>query len=214
MILWVRRNKLMGLSCIYYNRNGETCGNDKNCKGCKKNPNDDSILTYDEFMEGNCYWNCDGCKYCNPGAFLKNVESPCKRLDHKHYSFAKAIFYSYDCGQRNGCVCSDFEPRESCAWAYNHWNKEYINEYVSKIADTDTMYLCIDHNWEVRYAIKKVDFVNGTFLNPDRSLKWLRKEYYKQSRKELLGYIYCNEYPDGTIEYGANKPINWELIKE
>lgn len=204
----------MEIKCVYYERNGNVCGKHESCKGCKMNLYDDSKLTYDEFIDEYYHWNCDSCKYCNPKADIDGVESPCKRLDHKHYSFAKATFYSYDCGYRNGCKCSDFEPRESCVWLYNHWNKEYINEYISRIDEVSIIYLCIDHNWDVRYAIRKTDFVNGTFLNPDGSLKWLRKEYYKQSRKETLGYVYCNEYPDGTIEYGANKPINWELIKE
>lgn len=177
----------MESNCIYYERNKQICGKDNLCKECKKNPNDNATLTYEEFREENYYWNCDSCKYCNPGADRDGIESLYKRLDHKRYSFAKNVFYSYNCGQDHGCICSDFEPRESRVWLFNHWDKKYINEYVSRMDDTDIIHLCIDHNWKIRYAIKKIDFVNNAFLNPDGSLKWLRKEYYKPTRKNPIG---------------------------
>lgn len=189
------------------------CGSSLNCKGCKLDPNN-SILTYDEFRDEQYYWNCDSCKYCNPWADMQGVKSTCKRLDHKVYNFAKAVFHSYDCGQRHGCICADFEPRESRVWLCNHWNPEFIKEYVNRISDKATVHLCLNHEWDVRYEVLKKDFVDGSFIAENGDLKWIRKKYYKKSRKNSIGYVYLNEYQDGTIQEGANISIDWDLVNK
>ena len=161
-------------------------------------------MTYDEFRDEMCHWNCDNCKYCNPKADIDGVDSTCKRLDHKHFSFAKAVFYSYDCGQRNGFVCGDFEPNEWEKWLYEHWNPDFLNERRKRLTDADVVRLCIDHNWDVRYEVKAIDFFDNNFIDENWNLKWIRKGYYKQSRKSPIGYVYVWEYPDGVKIEGAN----------
>lgn len=190
-----------GIKCPYTIE--AKCGLHTTCKGCKEDPNK-STMTYDEFRDEQYYWNCDDCKYCNPRADQDGIESPCKRLDHKKYSFAKAVFYSYDCGQRNGCICSDFEPNDWQLWLARHYKPEFIKEYENRIEDNDVMYICIDHNWAVRYEVNKKDFFNNNFLDANGNLKWIRKGYYKRSKKSSIGYKYVWEYPDGVIIEGAN----------
>lgn len=164
-------------------------------------------MDYDEFRDVMCHWNCDNCKHCNPKADLDGVVSTCKRLDHKRYSFAKAPFASYDCGQRNGFVCGDFEPVEWQKWLAEHWDSKFLNEHRNRIRDDATVSICIDHDWDVKYQVLAKDFFDGTFINEDGSLKWVRKGYYKRSKTSPIGYVYVYEYTDGTREYGANKPL-------
>lgn len=164
--------------------------NENNCKGCKCDPNN-STMTYEEFREEYNYFNCDSCVYCKPSADMDNVESICKRLDHKKISFSKAVFYSYDCGQRNGCVCADFKPKKNYVWLYNHWRDEFIIDYISQC--NGLIDLCLDHNWEVRYQVRKKDFVLGDFINDDGTLKAVSKTYYKRSNSSPTGYKLVKE---------------------
>lgn len=45
----------------------------------------------------------------------------------------------------------------------------------------------------VRYLIKRQDFVDGTFLDENGNPKWVEKIYYKQSRKSQIGYVLVHE---------------------
>lgn len=40
---------------------------------------------------------CQHCLYHKSNADMENVQSTCKRLDHKHLRFAKPVFKCYDC---------------------------------------------------------------------------------------------------------------------
>lgn len=121
-------------------------------------------------------------------------ESTCKRLDHKHIKFWKPYFKSYDCGQFMGNVCRDFEPRkESVPWLYNHWQgwDDYWDGEEPK--PNETIPLVLDGNFSVMYHVLKTDFINNTFLNDDGSLKWIKRQYYKRSRKSPIGYELVTE---------------------
>lgn len=194
------------LKCPY-----QPCGTNRNCVGCSLDPQKRN-MTYEEFREEKCHWNCDDCKHCNPKADMEGIKSPCKRLDHKHFSFGKAVFYSYDCGQRNGFVCSDFEPVNWSLWLTRHYRPEFIIQKGKEIKDNATMTICIDHDWEVRYQVWAKDFFYNRFIDDKGNLKWIRKGYTKIDRKSPIGYTYVYEYPDGYIQKGANAPILYEHI--
>ena len=154
----------------------------------------------ENIYECHCHLGCGDCKYHQCDA-ERREDTTCKRLDHKHIQFAVPWFKSYDCGQQSAITCADFEPRESRKWLYEHWVSmdDYISAYeeVEKrpyLADK-TIGLCIDGDQSVRYYVRREDFHNNTFLNADGSLKWVKKQYYKKSRKSPIGYELVTEYP-------------------
>lgn len=175
-------------------------------------------MTYGEFRdECNCI-NCGHCKYFRVNADMKCIDSLCKRLDHKKYSFSKFVFGSYNCGQNNGSICREFEPKSIWKWMYNNWDESFTDLRIAEIDKNGhrVITICIDHNWDVRYKVRYSDFADGTFIDNDGNLKWIRKEYYKRkkkSEKNPTGYVYCCEYRDGSIVYGANSPMDWELVE-
>ena len=137
-----------------------------------------------------CRIECGHCKWFRADADIK--ESTCKRLDHKHFRFAKKIFKCYDCGQRQGNICADFEPSNRAVWLKSHWKQVKLQLIPYK--DTDVIHLNIDGNADVRYAIKAQDFYNNTFINSDGTLKWIYKCYVVKSRKAVTGYKTVYEY--------------------
>lgn len=155
-------------------------------------------MTYEEFRDIQCKLDCENCKYHKPNADI--VESECKRLDHKHFCFSKNPFSSYHC---KGRICADFEPKEWQKWLCANWKKEFINDYGNEIKDDDLISFCIDKNFDVRYQLRYKDFFDNNFIK-DNELLWLRKGYYKRSKKSPIGYIYVYEYKDGAIKEGAN----------
>lgn len=167
-------------------------------------------MTFAEFEdEYGCNLTCQDCKYFKGNADVNGVESTCKRLDHKTIQFAKNPFASYNCGSGNGtswCLCNDFELDTIYKLLREKWQPEWKEEILKKYRK-GTMCLCLDGNFEVRYEILCSDFVDNTFLDENGNLKWLRKQYYKQSRKSPIGYKFINEYPDGYIQENANQPI-------
>ena len=142
---------------------------------------------------------CGHCKFFNVRADMPNVQSTCKRVDHKHIKFAKPWFKSYDCGQFHGYICKDFEPSPTYVYLYVHW-LSYLDYFKRDPDDSGLLGLVLDDNFDVDYYVKTKDFVNNTFLNPDGTLKWVKKMYYKRSKESPFGYRLVNEYPDGRIE--------------
>lgn len=169
------------------------CGSNNTCIGCKYDPqkrNMDSEI----FKDYCCHLGCGDCKYCNPSADLDSVESNCKRIDHKHIQFTKPWFKSYDCGQLGGGICNDFEPKEGLFWLYNHWKPEFKVKFMKGFNTTRKVVgLCLDKDQSIRYYVNYKDFFYNTFKNDDGSLKWLYKQYYKQSRKSPIGYVLITE---------------------
>lgn len=72
-----------------------------------------------------------------------------------------------------------------------HWIS--WEDYWSGEEPTGKMWLILDDDKSVRYAVRREDFSDGTFLDADGNLKWIEKEYYKQSRKSPTGYILVHE---------------------
>lgn len=179
-----------------YKVNNE-CGYNDTCIGCSNDPQN-RPLSYEDFMDMRCNLNCSDCKH------WKN----CKRLDHKHYSFAKPIFkiYDSDCGH----ICSDFEPNEWQLWLYRHWQPSYINDYRNNIDDDMTIKLCIDGDYEKRYHINYLQFFDNNFKNKDDSLKWLKVGYYKRTKQNEIGYTYIYEYPDGMKINSMGRVIQYD----
>lgn len=156
--------------------------------------NDDEIV--DGSLQDMCYHvGCGYCKYCDPCANMEGQESRCKRLDHKHIQFAVPWFKSYDCGQLSAIMCADFKPVKWSKYLYEHWtspidyaangDESRIRGYVG---------LCLDGDQSVRYYVTMKDFWFNTFTNPDGSLKWVKKMYYKQSRSSPTGYKLITEW--------------------
>lgn len=143
-----------------------------------------------------CRIECGECKWFKVNADMNNVESTCKRLDHKHLRFAKKIFKSYDCGCFDINTCADFEPDEKkVPWLYNHWNE--VKEQIIPYGKFACVALNVDGNTDVRYCVLGSDFYNNTFINEDGSLKWRYKYYSVPDRKSPTKYRIVYETPDG-----------------
>ena len=154
----------------------------------------------EDSLQDTCYFvGCGSCKHFNVRSDLDGVEPTCKRIDHKHIQFAKPWFKSYDCGMQSSIMCNDFEPSEWCVYLYNHWTDPIDYACMgdeSRISGK--LYLCLDKDQSVRYAVKMRDFWYNTFLNEDGSLKWIEKMYYKRSKKSPIGYELVREDHEGN----------------
>ena len=124
------------------------------------------------------------CKHFNGNS--DRSESTCKRLDHKHFKFAKPWFKLYDCGQFQSHICRNFEPAEWCKYLHEHWTG--YDDYYGDDKPKGTISLVIDNDFSVRYSVTMDDFVNNTFIDENGNLKWVEKTYYKVSRKSPIGY--------------------------
>ena len=165
------------------------------------------IVMNEELREACPHISCGQCIWFTPTANMDWVESSCKRLDHKKYQFAVPWFKSYDCGQYGGICCRDFSPRKDSVYLYNHWKG--FDDYFGEIKDTSAeiildnlrstkglIGLCVDKDQSVQYYVKSTDFINNTFLDEEGNLKWIKRCYYKQTRKSPLGYELIYEYND------------------
>lgn len=141
------------------------------------------------FEEEWCCLQCGQCAWFKVDA--DRSVSTCKRIDHKHFKFAVPWFKSYDCGQFAGCPCRDFIPSDTVPWLKDHWKG--WDDYWEGEKPTRKVWLTIDDNTAVRYAVSREDFINNTFLDANGDLKWIEKHYYKQSRKSPTGYILVKE---------------------
>lgn len=135
---------------------------------------------------------CGMCEFFKVNAEMEGIESTCKRLDHKKFKFATPWFKSYDCGLHSGCVCTEFKPSENSKYLHEHWTG--FEDYFGEIDPKETVGLEIDGNREVRFHVRRTDFVNGTFINSDGNLKWVKKQYYKRTRKSPTGYELITEF--------------------
>ena len=154
----------------------------------------------DDSLQDMCYFvGCGSCKHFNVRADMDGVESTCKRIDHKHIQFAKPWFKSYDCGQQSSIMCNDFEPAERCVDLCRRWTDPI--DYACKGDESrikGKVWLCLDKDQSVRYAVTMRDFWYGTFLNEDGSLKWIEKMYYKRSKKSPICYELVREDHEGN----------------
>ena len=179
----------MEIKCPY-----KPCGSNENCIGCCYDPQQRE-MTSEMFWDMNCHLGCGDCKFCDPKGDLDGVKSPCKRIDHKHIQFSVPWFKSYDCGQRSGGICNDFEPKEWKLWLYRHWKPEFKDKTKGKQLSSipRTVDLCLDKDQSIVYKVKAEDFFYNTFLDENGNLKWIEKMYYKRSRKSPIGYELIHE---------------------
>ena len=147
--------------------------------------------------ERECY-RCGTCAYFKVNADMPNVESTCKRIDHKNVQFYRPWFKSYDCNQFSGTICSDFIPADWCIAAKKNWDgfenywKSY-KKYWNTRTDSAGCSFFLDRNTDVGYRVKLTDFVFGTMYNEDGTLKAYEKFYQKQSRKSPTGWNLITE---------------------
>lgn len=171
---------------------------------------------YTELQDGWPCLTCGDCIFFKVDADIKGRESTCKRLDHKHFQFRHFIFGSQDCGQhlQNG-VCRDFKPKKCRVWLYEHWTS--FDDYFSgfyRIPENAELKLIIDGNNEISYSVNRLEFINNKFINPDGTLRWIYKTYYKRFRNaKWFHYRLLNEYPDGKI-FENSTPESIEHKKE
>lgn len=125
---------------------------------------------------------CGQCKFWG-----KN----CKRIDHKHFQFAKPWFRCYDEGQYASYCCRDFVPADWCVWLKQHWTS--LDDYYGEDVDKGYVALCIDGDQSVRYYVLRKDWNNNTFVDDNGKLKWCRKMYYKIDRSSPIGYRLVEE---------------------
>lgn len=138
---------------------------------------------------------CGNCKYFNVRAEMKDVDSTCKRLDHKAHKFAVPWFKSYDCGQFSTTVCKEFIPKSSCKWLYEHWTCVEDFKPLEEVKDGATIGLVYGDDQSVRYYVDFWDWWNGTFLNEDGTYKWVYRMYYNRpSKKHPTYYELVKEY--------------------
>ena len=150
-------------------------------------------LTMNTNCEEWCRIECGECKWFKVNADMDGVESTCKRLDHKHLRFAKKIFKSYDCGCFDINTCADFEPDEKkVPWLYNHWNE--VKGQIIPYGDNNVVLLNVDGDTSIRWAVKAIEFYDGTFLNPDGSLRWVYKYYSVPCRTSPSKYKTLYEF--------------------
>ena len=146
-------------------------------------------MTLETFMDEWCCLQHGQCKHFNVRANLPGVQSTCKKLDHKHVKFAVPWFKSYDCGQTASHICKEFEPADTQVWLKNYWSPSFLGYY----APEGIVWLTLDDDTSIRYGVPAKDFYEGTFMNDDGSLKWIKKQYYKRSRKSPIGYELVTE---------------------
>lgn len=163
------------------------------CKCPKCGFQDDNDIEIDYELRDACpHLSCGQCKYFKVNAEFNDVQSTCKRLDHKHFQFAIPWFKSYDCGLFNSTICKDFSPSQAAKYLFEHWNS--IDNYFGRDYEPSGLIgICIDSNQKVRYKVRYSDFWNNTFIDKHGELKWVQKTYYKVSRKNPIGYELVTE---------------------
>jgi hypothetical protein len=167
-------------------------------------------------LETNCDdWyevNCRHCKYSQYTETFQNkksiIQSECKRIDHNHIRFANPCFIGHACGGNLSRCGSDFEPSPGLPWLYNHWDK--IDIMLPK--ENAVIPFTLDRDTSIWYYVKYLDFYNNTFLNPDGTLKWAYKMYYKKARN-ILGYGLMREYADGKVFKNGKQPSGYMSVR-
>ena len=137
-------------------------------------------------------YHCGNCKYFHN----------CKRIDHTTIKFATPWFKSYDQNQFNGCICSSFEPSNSCVYACQTWTgfdnywPQYVEQWLPYKDTNKLVYFTLHNDTSVRYGVPLMDFVNGTMIK-NGILKAVQKMYYKRTKDEF-GYKLAREPIDGV----------------
>lgn len=158
---------------------------------------------------------CRDCKFYKPNAELDNIESICKRIDHKKIRFAVPWFKSYDCD--HGCICSDFKPKEWLVATCNEWEQVggfdnwwslWVEQWLPYQNTNVYTWFTIGNNTSIEYGVKLLDYVYGRLYRNDGRLNAQKKRYYKmhkKSKKYPYGYELVIEDIDGVDIDGISK---------
>lgn len=109
----------------------------------------------------------------------------CKRLEE--VELARPWF---SCSS-DGRICKDFIPPQYYKLLVKYWRG--VNAYIDCVNPNLTISVCLNHDQSVRYDILYSDFVNDTMFDQN-GLKWIYKQYYKQTRSSPFGYKLVTEY--------------------
>lgn len=75
-----------------------------------------------------------------------------------------------------------------------------------------TIPFTLDGDTSVWYYVKYLDFYNNIFLNPDGTLKWVYKMYYKKTR-DIFRNVLMREYADGKVFKNGKQPPNYMGVR-
>lgn len=156
---------------------------------------------------------CGNCMYFNVKADLPEEESRCRRLDHKTYRFAMPYFRCYDCGQYNSNICREFRPNTVYKYLEDQWTD--FDDWTNGKIHEGYVGITVGGDKTVRYYVRYRDFVYGTHVNPDGSLNWVKKCYYKQTRENEIGYklvCVCNQ--EGVKSMEVSKLLELDFRDE
>lgn len=75
-----------------------------------------------------------------------------------------------------------------------------------------TIPFTLNGDTSIRYYVRYLDFYNNTFLNPDGTLKWIYKIYYKKARN-IFRDVLMREYVDGKVFKNGKQPPNYMGVR-
>ena len=133
-------------------------------------------LTDEEFIDCFGIMKCSQC----------SRHQKCKRLEQ--IELARPWFASVS----DGRPCKDFLPPKYYKLLLKYWRG--IDIYYKRVKPDDTIAVCLNHDQSIRYCIKYSDFYNDTMFDDNGNLKWIYKQYYKQTKKSPTGYKLVKEY--------------------
>lgn len=113
--------------------------------------------------------SCIHCKLFNIHADQPQVESKCKRIDHKKVKFAVPWFKSYDCG-RDHIICSDFIPAHPEYADLKEWTcfddfwKMYVEAWLPYKNTKMYIGFTIGNDTRIRYRVPLMQFISGSMI--------------------------------------------------
>lgn len=131
----------------------------------------------------------------------------CKRIDNNLIQFYKPWFVSQP--SRFHHICCDFQPIEWQKIICEEWTsfEDYWPAYVEQwlpYSNTNKLdYFFINGDKTVAYGVPMLDVVYGRMFDGDKLLA-VEKMYYKQSKKNPIGYVLVHEPIDGVCVGGYN----------
>ena len=141
------------------------------------------------------HFGCGDCLYFKVNADMDNVESLCKRIDHKNIKFAVPFFKAYDCGQMYHIPCGDFIPKhldyaDAKEWTnFNDFWAVYVEAWLPYGNENITVPFTINGDTSVRYHVPLKKFIDGTMIIDD-VLQAVEKEYVKRAKIEYGIQLY------------------------
>lgn len=145
-----------------------------------------------------CHVGCGMCSHFSARADQPGCESTCKRIDHKKIQFYHPWFKSYDCGQFTAIMCRDFCPASTAPKLVEEWVG--TDEYVGDIPEESRMYVFLNGDKNIAFAISTKEFYEGSFITEDLKLRAYGRMYYKMKRSAPTGYELVKEAYETPVE--------------